>query len=193
MRRIGILGGAFNPVHIGHLVVADVVAEQLKLDKVIFVPCNLPPHKSGKGIISSRHRYNMVCLATAGNKKFEVSDFEINRDGKSYSIDTVIYFSRRFPRGTKIYFIIGEDNLATLYTWKRIDDLLKIVSFVSVNRSGGCGHQAIKVRPVATPNLEISSSDVRRRIVAGKTVKYLLTENVIEYIKKQKLYLPAKR
>ena len=193
MKRIGILGGAFNPVHIGHLVIADVVSGQLGLDKVIFIPCNLPPHKSGKGIISSRHRYNMVCLAVAGNKNFEVSDFEIKREGKSYSIDTVTYFFRRFPRGTKIYFIIGEDNLPSLHKWRKIDSLLEIVSFVSVNRSGRGGQQAIKVRPVTTPNLEISSSDVRRRIAAGKTVKYLLTENVIEYIKKQELYLPAKK
>jgi len=189
MKRIGILGGTFNPIHIGHLTIAEMVHEQLKLDKVIFVPSNLPPHKSSHNVASSQERYNMVNLAIKGNPRFEVSDFEITREGKSYSIETVNHFRCRYPKKTKIFFIIGNDLLPTLRTWRRIDEILKVVSFVTVNRPGFKEKKSkIKVKTISVPGLQTSSSYVRSRITMGKTVKYLIPDNVLTYITKNKLY-----
>lgn len=189
MKRIGILGGTFNPIHVGHLTIAQMVHEQLKLDKVIFVPSNLPPHKSNNNVASNKDRYHMVRLAVRGNPRFEVSDYEIKKGGKSYSVETVNYFRDRYPRGTKLFFIIGNDLLPMLRTWKRIDEILKIVSFVSVNRPGFKEEKSkIKVKSITVPGLQTSSSYVRKRITAGKTVKYLVPENVLSYIEKTRLY-----
>jgi len=136
MKRIGILGGTFNPIHIGHLAIAEWSYEKLKLDKVIFVPTYLPPHKSSRGVIDAKTRYKMVELAIKDNPHFEISDFEIKKGGKSYSIDTVRYFSEKFNKDTKLYFIIGEDCLSTLHKWKEIEKLVSLASFVVVNRPG---------------------------------------------------------
>jgi nicotinate-nucleotide adenylyltransferase len=189
MKRIGILGGTFNPIHIGHLMIAEMVCEQLKLDKVIFVPSNLPPHKNRTNVASATERYQMVRLGIRGNPRFEVSDYEIKKKGKSYSIEAVSYFHDQYPEGTKLFFIIGSDLLPGLCTWKHIDEILKIVSFVSVNRPGFKERKSkIKVRSVTMPILQVSSSDVRKRITAGKTGKYLIPDNVLSYIKEKRLY-----
>ncbi len=190
MKRIGILGGTFNPIHIGHLTIAQMVHEQLKLDKVIFVPSNLPPHKSSKHVASSKDRYHMIRLAIRGNVHFGISDFEIKRAGKSYSIETVSYFQDCYPKGTKFFFIIGSDLLPTLRTWRNVHEILKIVTFVSVNRPGFKGGKSrIRVRSITVPGLQTSSSYVRQRITAGKTVKYLVPDNVSKYIAQKKLYM----
>ena len=189
MKRIGILGGTFNPIHIGHLTIAQMVHEQLNLDKVIFVPSNLPPHKSSYNVASSRDRYHMVSLAIKDNPHFEISDFEIKRKGKSFTIETVGYFHNLYSAKTKLFFIIGNDLLPTLGTWKRIDEILKIASFVSVNRPGFKERKSkIKVKTISVPGLQTSSSYVRTRITAGRTVKYLVPDNVLTYISGKKLY-----
>ena len=189
MKRIGILGGTFNPVHIGHLTIAQMVSEKIKLDQVIFIPSYLPPHKSNRNIAPAEDRYQMLRLAIKGNPKFAISDFEIKKQGKSYSIDTIKYLKGKFPRGTKFFFIIGSDLLATLHTWKRIDELEKLVSFISVNRPGFKKRGSrIKVRSVTVPGVQTSSTFARQRLMKGKTVKYLVLDNVLEYIKKNKLY-----
>ena len=190
MKRIGILGGTFNPIHIGHLTIAQMVHEQLKLDKVIFVPSNLPPHKTSKNVASPSDRHHMIRLAIKGNSRFEISDFEIKRKGKSYSIGTVNHFRERYQRGTKFFFIIGDDLLPTLHTWKCVDEILAIVSFVAVNRPGFKGKKPkIKVKSISVPGLQTSSSYVRQRITSGKTVKYLVPDNVFQYIEQRKLYI----
>ncbi|MCK5012256.1 MAG: nicotinate-nucleotide adenylyltransferase [Candidatus Omnitrophica bacterium] len=189
MKRIGILGGTFNPIHIGHLTIAEMVHEQLNLDKVIFVPSNLPPHKSSKNVVSAGDRCHMIRLAVRGNPRFEVSDYEIKKGGKSYSIETVNHFRDSYPPGTKLFFIIGSDVLPTLRTWKRINDIFKIVSFVSVNRPGFKEKKSkVKLRSITVPGLQTSSSYVRKRITSGKTVKYLVPDNVLSYIEKKRLY-----
>jgi len=189
MKRIGILGGTFDPVHIGHLTIAQMVHEQLKLDKVIFIPSNLPPHKNNKVVVSANDRCHMLRLAIKGNSHFDISDFEIKKKGKSFSIDSVRYLRDCYPRGTKLFFIIGSDLIATLHTWKCIDEILKIVTFVAVNRPGYAGKKSkIKVKSITTAGLEISSIYVRRCIRAGKTVKYLVPENALKYINQKKLY-----
>ena len=188
MKRIGILGGTFNPIHIGHLAMAQRACDALKLDRVIFVPSNLPPHKNDKNVISGRDRLVMVRLAISGNKQFDVSDFEVNRLGKSYSINTAIYLREHFP-GAKLFFIIGQDSLAMLSQWRLIQDLIKIVNFVVVNRPGvKQARSPIKVQTIHMPNLDISSSYVRKQIAAGKTVRYLVPESVRLYIEKRRLY-----
>ncbi|HBR14617.1 MAG TPA: nicotinic acid mononucleotide adenylyltransferase [Candidatus Omnitrophica bacterium] len=189
MKRIGIFGGTFNPIHTGHLFAAQMAQEILKLNKVIFVPSNLPPHKVGKNVIPSSFRYEMVRLAIEDNSSFEVSDFESKKNGKSYSIDTVRYLCNQLPRGTKIFFIIGRDGLATLHKWKQVNEILKLATFVAINRPGyGRIKERIKARTIGIPGLEISSSQLRQRIAKGRTVKYLLPERVIQYIEKQGLY-----
>ncbi|MBF0521488.1 MAG: nicotinate-nucleotide adenylyltransferase [Candidatus Omnitrophica bacterium] len=189
MKRIGILGGTFNPVHIGHLAIAEWACEQLKLDKVIFVPSHLPPHKTSRGVLDSKHRFEMVLQAVKDNPCFGVSDFEVNREGKSYSIDTVEHFRSIFPKDTKFYFIIGEDALTTLSDWKDIDRLTELVDFVAVNRPG-THHLKSKVPVKFIPMLgiDVSSSYVRKCLTSGKSAKYFLPENVIKYIKKHHLY-----
>jgi len=189
MKRIGILGGTFNPIHIGHLTIAQMVCEQLKLDKVLFVPSYLPPHKSGKNVVSAKNRYHMVRLAIRGNPHFEISDFEIRKEGKSFSIETVSYFHDLFPQGTKFFFIVGSDLLPMLHMWKRVDEILKIASFVAVHRPGFKGKKSkVKAKLITIPGLQTSSSYVRQRITAKKTVKYLVPDNILKYIKDKKLY-----
>jgi nicotinate-nucleotide adenylyltransferase len=190
MKRIGILGGTFNPVHIGHLTMAQMVCEQIKLAKAIFVPSYLPPHKSGRNVASAKNRYQMLKLAIKGNPRFDISDFEIKKEGKSYSIDTIKYLRSQYPGGTKFFFIIGSDLLTTLHTWKSIDELKDLVSFISVNRPGfKNGKSRVEVRSVKVPGLQTSSTFARQRLMAGKTVKYLVPDNVINFIKKNKIYL----
>jgi len=188
MKRIGILGGTFNPIHIGHLMIAQMVLEKLRLDKVIFVPSCLPPHKSGRNLIDARHRLRLARLAVRGNRHFEVSSFEIVNGGKSYSVDTVRYFRRRYP-GAKLFFVIGSDHIVKLHTWKNIQEVIKIVSFIAVYRPGfKTIRSRIRVKSMIIPGVHTSSSDIRRRLVAGKTVKHLIPENVFRYIRKYKLY-----
>lgn len=189
MRRIGILGGTFNPIHIGHLSTADVVVETLKLDHVIFVPSFLPPHKSRKNVIAALKRFAMVKLAIDGNPKFKVSDFEIKRAGKSYSIDTVGYLRTQYPKGTKFYFIIGTDVPPTLKSWKKIDELKKLVRFVAVSRKGYMkARSTVPVFYVDTNDLGVSSSDLRNRLKHKQSVRYLIPDRVLGYIKKFRLY-----
>ena len=190
MKRIGILGGTFNPIHMGHLAIAQVSRERLSLDKVYFVPTNIPPYKSSRSVISSLHRYNMVNLAIKGNPFFGVSDFEIKREGKSYSIDTVEHFKKVFSKNAKLFFIVGEDAFMTLHTWRKIEEISKLVTFVVVNRPGFKDKQPkIKSKAIVMPGLDISSSAIRRDLRSGKTVKYFLPEKVLGYIKKKKIYV----
>ena len=188
MQRIGILGGTFNPVHVGHLLMAEMARAQLKLDRVIFIPSFLPPHKSANNVVDSHHRYEMIRLAIKGHSPFEVSDIEILRKGKSYSIDTIRSLKAHFPQKTQIFFIIGEDSLAALKKWKEIDKLLKLVKFILVNRPGSKAKSKIKTLSFEMPGLDISSSDIRKRIRQQKTIKFLVPEEIEKYIHTHQLY-----
>lgn len=187
--RIGILGGTFNPVHIGHLAMAQMAKETFDLEKVIFVPCYLPPHKKGRNLTSARDRQRMVELAVRGNSDFEVSDVEVKRGGKSFTVDTLEYFRQTLPQGAKIFFIIGEDSFPFLKTWKDIKRIIKLCTFIVVNRPGCRPFKSpIKHRAMIMPGLEIASKSLRRRIARGKTIKYLVPDSVLEYIRKHELY-----
>lgn len=200
--RIGIFGGTFNPIHTGHLIVAQEVKEKCSLDKIFFIPAFSPPHKPGKEISNSLHRLAMVSLAIEGRPGFEVSDMEIRRGGSSYSIDTVKDISEQFPN-SELFFIIGRDTLGELPTWKEIHKLLEIVSFITVTRSGqkeaeidgfrGFFNQRertkLKEGILSTPPIGISSTLVREKVRKGLSITWLVPEKVEMYILKNKLYL----
>jgi len=189
MKKIGILGGTFNPIHFGHLGIAHAAFEKLKLDKVIFIPSNMPPHKSSKNLIPGEERYKLIQKAIKDLPCFEVSDLEIKREGTSYSIDTVLSLEKSYKRKAKFFFIIGSDSYPTLNTWKRINEILQIVTFIVVNRHGIKKIKPkIKAQFIDMPELDISSTFVRKRITSGKTVEHLIPEAVIKYINKNKLY-----
>lgn len=189
MKRIGILGGTFNPVHIGHLAMAEVARDRCRLDRVIFVPCFRPPHKRIARLTRPADRYHMVKLAIQGHPAFELSDVEIKRQGKSYSIDTVRYFRRTLPARARLFYIIGEDNFQNLETWKDIDAILAQVTFIVINRPGACARgPKIKHLPVQMPGIDISGSYLRRCIHGGRSVRYFVPHKVRRYISRKKLY-----
>lgn len=189
MKRIGILGGTFNPIHIGHLAMAEVARDRCGLDQVVFVPCFLPPHKNIRNLVKAADRYNMVRLGLKDNPFFKASDFEINKGGKSYTIDTVRHFQSVVPAQAKLFFIVGGDNLEELPTWRDIKEILKIVTFVVINRPG---HKPtgpyVKHLPVRMPGIDVSASYIRHCIQQGHSIRYFVPEPVAQYIEKRRLY-----
>ena len=199
-KSIGIMGGTFDPVHYGHLVIATCARFEFQLDKVVFVPCGSPPHKSGQAISAADHRYRMVELAIAGNPDFEISRMELDRSGPSYSVDTLKSFRRSFGAETDLYFITGADAIVEILTWKRVDELVGLCSFIAATRPGYSLPQlnnAIQALPVEfqekiftfqIPGIAVSSTEIRERIRAGKPIKYLLPTEVENYITDHKIY-----
>ncbi len=193
MRKIGILGGTFNPVHIGHLAIAQRAMEAMGLEEVIFVPANIPPHKRPTCLAPARHRYEMVRAAIAANPGFRISDFEIRRPGKSYTVETLRHFRERMPEA-RLFFIIGQDSYPQLPRWKSIEEILNLAEFVIVTRPG-CGQ--VKAGPrlhiVVMPGIHVSSSYLRRRIAQGRSVKYFVPDEVEAYIRRHRLYDSKKK
>ena len=187
-KRVALFGGTFDPIHLGHLIIAQMVIESMSLDQVIFVPSCTPPHKNTKQLFSAEDRLNMVRLAVRGNPQFLVSDVEYKRGGKSYSIDTVRYYRQILSKKTKLFFIVGGDALHTLNTWKEIDELRKQVEFVCVNRPGYVGdEEKDEYHSVTIQGIDISSTQIRQRIVQGKRIQYLVPEAVLRYIERHHL------
>ena len=188
MKRLGLLGGTFDPIHLGHLLMAQAVQEKMRLDKVIFIPSFLPPHKRSREVTPARHRFQMVQLAIQENPVFGISSFEIDKEGRSYSIDTAVYFTGAFPK-SRLFFIVGFDAFVSLKTWKNIDGLLKMVQFVVVNRPGDFKNaDAIQHQAVEMPAVDISSSAIRQRSRQGKAIRYLVPDAVEQYIREHRLY-----
>lgn len=186
--KIGILGGTFNPIHIGHLILAEEVREKLSLDKVIFVPAYFPPHKNNSDIISAHQRYEMIKLAIKGNSYFCVSDQEIKRKGYSYTIDTVKDFKESYPTD-ELYFITGSDLLRYLDEWKDLAEVIKIVSFVVGTRPGYPLEKIPSyISTVAIRAVDISAYEVRQCIKEERSFRYLVPEGVFHFINKRKLY-----
>ena len=189
MKKIGILGGTFNPIHLGHLAMARAALNTFKLDRVYFVPCAMPPHKSENNLAPAKDRLQMVKRAIKGNPKFRISNFEIRKGGRSYSIDTVKHFRSKLKSKDQLFFIIGQDSLNTLGTWKQIDELTQLVQFVVINRRGSKKIKSkYKVLFVEMPALNISSSGIRNKLNKGRTVKNFVPERVRQYIEKKNLY-----
>lgn len=189
MVRIGIFGGTFNPLHNGHLAVAQLIREKLCLDRVIFVPAYLPPHKSGLRLAPAKDRFQMIRAAVRGNPIFSVSDFEIRRKGKSYSVDTARHFRKIYGRRVRLYFVIGADSLLELKRWKAIRDILKLVDFIVVNRPGyPLKNLPVKAKVVSLPGFGISSSWIRKRVGEGKPIEYFVPVPVNKMIRQRNLY-----
>jgi nicotinate-nucleotide adenylyltransferase len=198
-QRLGIMGGTFDPIHIGHLVTAEAVRNEFQLEKVIFIPAGNPPHKQSNQVTDSWHRYVMTVMATYSNPYFTVSPVELERNGPSYTIDTVKTLRKDYGQQTDFYFIIGADTVCALHTWHNIDDIFELCQFVAATRPGSrCsidqvihqfGTQGQRgIHRLATPELEISSTDIRDKVRAGKSIKYIVPESVEMYIKKEGLY-----
>ena len=186
-KRVGILGGTFNPPHLGHLVIADQVYKQLDLDKIYFMPSFLPPHIDEKETIEADKRMKMVEKAIKKNNCFDIEKTEIERGGKSYTFDTMNELTRQNP-DTDYYFIIGGDMIDYLPKWYRIDDLLKIVQFVGIKRPGYSKTSEYPILWVDTPQLDISSTYLRTKIAQNCSVNYLIPQAVLEYIEQEGLY-----
>ena len=202
LARIGLYGGSFDPIHIAHLVVAEEACGVLALDRVVFIPAKLPPHKAGADLADARDRVRMARLAVAGNAKFWVSEVELRRPGRSYTIDTVAAMRRRFGARAELFFLMGTDSLAELPTWRKARELVRQCTFVPLSRAGvrlpGAaalgralgereGRGMLK-RLIRMPRLEISGCDIRRRVAAGRSIRYLVPDAVAKYIARKGLY-----
>ncbi|TVZ03624.1 nicotinate-nucleotide adenylyltransferase [Trebonia kvetii] len=194
-RRVGVMGGTFDPVHHGHLVAGSEVAHIFALDEVIFVPTGEPYQKSGRDISSAEDRYLMTVIATASNPRFSVSRVDIDRPGPTYTIDTLRDLADANGPGTDLYFITGADALANILTWHDVDALFGLAHFIGCTRPGhrltGQGLPDGKVSLVEIPALAISSSECRHRVAAGEPVWYLVPDGVVQYIAKRGLYQRA--
>jgi nicotinate-nucleotide adenylyltransferase len=199
--RIGILGGTFNPVHIGHLILAQTAIETLELSRMLFIPCATPPHKSPSRLTPAKHRLAMLEMAVEGDPRFEVSDAEIRRGGISYTLDTVADLHKTCP-DAELVFIIGADTLPELHLWKEVYTLLALCRIVAFARPGvRLGTLSAKDLHLDSPwperllkdirigrLIEISSSDVRHRIAEGLSIRYLVPAAVEMYIAEHGLY-----
>ena len=197
--RVGILGGTFDPIHNGHLMMAEAVRDEYEMEKVLFIPAAQPPHKRGHKISPAEDRYMMTVLATCMNPAFEVSDIEMRREGPSYSIDTVRALLRATGGDSEFFFSAGTDVIREIHTWERIEELLAICPFIAASRPG-CRPDVERTRNLLgdlgvrqihllnTPELEISSTDIRERVAAGRSIKYIVPSEVEHYIYKKGLY-----
>jgi nicotinate-nucleotide adenylyltransferase len=194
--KVGLFGGTFDPIHLGHLIVAEEARERVGLDKVIFVPSGVPPHKRSERISSGLARLEMTRLATAGNPCFEVSDFEVARNEASFTIETVRHFSRVLGRGVELFLIIGADSVLEMPTWKNPKELLSESTPIVVSRPG---FDLNNVEPWLRGRLllvegvvvGVSSTDIRARVASGRSIRYLVPQPVLSFIVENKLYTGA--
>lgn len=185
------MGGTFDPIHHGHLVAASEVASVYGLDEVVFVPTGQPWQKSHRQVAPAEHRYLMTVIATASNPRFTVSRVDIDRDGPTYTIDTLRDLSAQRPNA-ELYFITGADALAQILSWKDSDELFSLAHFVGVTRPGheldDAGLPQDRVSLMEVPAMAISSTDCRSRVGRGEPVWYLVPDGVVQYIAKYQLY-----
>ena len=201
IKRLGLMGGTFDPVHLGHLVTAEAAHTAFHLDKVMFVPSGQPPHKTDKVISDKESRWLMTELAIVTNPHFDVSPVEIFRDGFSYSADTVTYFRGLMQPDAELYFITGADAIMEIITWRNLDELFAGCTLIAATRPG-FRPQVMeeqlkrhlepryleKIIAIEVPAMAISSTDIRQRVALGKSIKYLVPETVEQFIYKQGLY-----
>lgn len=199
--KVGIMGGTFNPIHIGHLITADYIKENLNLDKIAFVPTGNPPHKQIKNI-KNKQRYEMVLLSIKDNSDFFLLDFELKNKNKTYTIDSLKFLNEKYKEA-EFYFIVGADSIVEIETWKDYKNLFSLSKFVASTRPGvnfefydakinelneKFNNQIIKISP---PLLDISSTNIRKNVLLKKSIKYSVLGDVENYIIKNKLYLEA--
>lgn len=205
--RLGIMGGAFDPIHVAHLVTAQEALAEFSLDQVLFMPAGDPPHKSRR-MAPAEFRYLLTEVATASNPKFSVSRYEISRERISYTVDTLEYLAGVVPAGAELFFITGADAVLDILTWKDPVRVLELSTFIAATRPGydlsrlsglleslrsttvGIVPEA-RVKVLEVPALAISSSMIRERLLAGKTIRYLVPESVAQFIEKSGHYASA--
>lgn len=205
-QRVGILGGSFDPIHIGHLLIAEYAREQLQLSEVRFIPAAISPLKLDKQPTDAKHRVEMVRLAIGGNVHFRLDERELRRDGPSYTVDTLAELKSEYP-DAELVFIMGADALADLQAWREPERICQLAFLAIALRGGRPAPDLDLLRrflPQARvanaeehilhlPQLEISSTDIRNRIRAGKTIRYQVPTAVEAYIATAKLYAPAEK
>ena len=197
--RIGLLGGTFDPPHIGHLVLAMIAAEEVGLERIIFIPAGLPPNKQGRPISSAADRLLLTRLAIAGDPCFDLSPIEVERPGVSYTVDTVAELREIYGEGTELFLVMAADSLAQIESWREPERLLSMVEWVVGPRPGfelptrealadrwGRDHERIHI--LDAPAVSISSSAVRARVAEGRSIRYLVPRAVEEHIASRQLY-----
>lgn len=187
LKRIGILGGTFDPPHIGHLIIANEVLSAFDLDEIWFMPNQEPPHKKKSNATQDVDRVNLLKLAISGHPNFKIELIELERVGPSYTYETMKILTG-IHKDIQFYFIIGADMIEYLPKWHSIDKLIKLVQFVGVQRPGFETKSAYPILYVDVPEMEISSSLIRQRIKEGKTIRYLVPDRVWDYIEEKGLY-----
>lgn len=199
-KRIAVFGGTFDPIHIGHLIVAEMARQEYTFDKVIFMPTASSPHKKDRYISPQEHRFNMVSLALEDNPYFEVSDMELKRQGTSYTVDTLKALHTIYDSQWEIWMIIGGDMLLDIDTWKNVDDIIKMSNFAVYMRPDSseseCRAKAKMLQKQANtaikfvhgPKIEISSTFIRQKMGQGDSIRYMVPARVEEYIKNKGLF-----
>lgn len=197
-QRIGILGGTFDPIHYGHLVVAEAARESFSLEQVIFMPTAIPPHKELDTVTDFWHRHLMIVLAVLGNPYFNVSRLEYERGGVTYTVDTMRQLRQIYGEETELCFITGVDTIMDVFGWREPKELFSLCKFIAATRPG-YDQRIVKeifgkdfhrvVDFLEMPQIDISSSEIRRRVRKGKSIKYLVPDLVENYIRQQRLYI----
>lgn len=191
--KIAIMGGTFNPIHYGHLICAEQVRDGLGYDTIIFVPSARPPHKAQPDMVSAEHRYQMVLLATADNQDFEVSRIELDREGPSYTIQTIKTLRNNYDTSTELAWIIGADSLIEYKIWKDFDGVLEQCTMIATTRPN-YDMQLVpaeirnKVKTYKITGIDTSATEIRKRLKNNLSIQYLTPDSVAEYIKEHKLY-----
>lgn len=200
-RRIGIIGGSFDPIHIGHLIIAQDAAERLELSEVIFIPADIPPHKQHLQRIDAEHRLNMLRLATESDVRFSISDIEIERGGVSYTIDTLKNLCDVYPDAA-LLLIVGSDTLVDLHTWHKTEEILQLCDVATFLRPGEDAVEVIEEKiqlpmeqkqqllenVINAHRIEVSSTEIRMRLAEGLSIRYLVPPEVEMYIYEHGLY-----
>jgi nicotinate-nucleotide adenylyltransferase len=191
-KMLGVLGGTFDPIHVGHLVLTEQVREKFQLERVIFIPCASPPHKTEQELSSTRDRFEMTKLALEGSSYFFVSDIELKREGLSYTVETLRELKELY-KDSEIYFLTGSDVLNEITTWKDPEEIYKLAKIVIGVRPGFDkfdpeNHFAKKSIIINITGIDISSTQIREKVRKGESIKYLVPSKVEEYIRKRNLY-----
>ncbi|MEU6728620.1 nicotinate-nucleotide adenylyltransferase [Nonomuraea wenchangensis] len=192
LRRVGVMGGTFDPIHHGHLVAASEVAHHFELDEVVFVPTGRPYQKSEREVSAAEDRYLMTVIATASNPRFSVSRVDVDRPGPTFTIDTLRDIANIYGPDVELFFITGADALGAILDWQQADELFELAHFVGCTRPGHTLHDPGlpegRVTLLEIPALAISSSECRQRVAKGEPIWYLVPDGIVQYINKRGLY-----